>query len=352
MENHPIPQDVTGFQFKLIGNMTVKQFAYLAVGVVLAWIFNAFPFFFIIKFPLMLLCAGIGAGLAFLPVEGRPMDVMVRNFFKALLNPTQFVYQKIGGHLVLPDTETQTAKTAAQQTTTSLSGKKLQAFLQTLPQKSNNQLDDKEMLFFKKLSLAHSDTISQTPRVLQQQAIPPIGQIAHPAVQPIMQPAQVPQPAIIPPSSPAQPLIQPVPAAPQQSQPYQQPPAPQQTVRQIPSSDLAKKAGLPVTPEAANVISGIVKDPRGNPLSNILIEVKDATNTPVRAFKTNGLGQFASATPLSNGAYTIILEDPKGGNKFDEVAFNATGAVILPIEVISSDTREELRRSLFGNVVN
>ncbi|EKD47460.1 MAG: hypothetical protein ACD_66C00049G0001, partial [uncultured bacterium] len=28
MEQHPVPQNVTGFQFKLIGDITLKQFAY------------------------------------------------------------------------------------------------------------------------------------------------------------------------------------------------------------------------------------------------------------------------------------------------------------------------------------
>ena len=45
MDNHPIPQDVTGFQFRLIGDMTIKQFAYLAGGMILAWIFLASPLF-------------------------------------------------------------------------------------------------------------------------------------------------------------------------------------------------------------------------------------------------------------------------------------------------------------------
>ena len=126
--------------------------------------------------------------------------------------------------------------------------------------------------------------------------------------------------------------------------------APQQEtkfVRSIPQG-MAKGVGLPITPEFPNIITGIVKDPRGNPLPNILVEVKDAQDNAVRAFKTNALGQFASATPLVNGRYTIAFEDPKELNKFDSIAFEATGQIILPIEVISVDTREELRRSLFN----
>jgi hypothetical protein len=111
---------------------------------------------------------------------------------------------------------------------------------------------------------------------------------------------------------------------------------------------MQKSAGLPTAPEFPNVVTGIIKDPRGNPLQNILVEVKDSQGNAVRAFKTNALGQFASATPLTNGEYSIGFEDPREQNKFDTVAFKATGEIILPIEIISVDTREELRRSLFN----
>jgi hypothetical protein len=101
-------------------------------------------------------------------------------------------------------------------------------------------------------------------------------------------------------------------------------------------------------PQLANLLVGIVKDPRGNILSNILVEVKDSQGNPVRAFKTNTLGQFASATPLLNGTYTLVFEDPQGKQKFDAVEITADGSIISPLEVISSDAREELRKELFG----
>ena len=119
-------------------------------------------------------------------------------------------------------------------------------------------------------------------------------------------------------------------------------------VRTISTVAQGKTAGLPIAPEFPNMVVGIIKDPRGNPLGNVLVEVKDIDGNPVRAFKTNPLGQFQASTPLSNGVYTIDFEDPKGMNKFDSVKFEAKGDIILPIEVISIDTREELRKSLFN----
>ena len=96
MENHPLPQDVTGFQFKLIGNMTVKQFAYVAVGVVLSVIVYYLPFLFILKLPFIILFSSVGLGLAFLPIDGRPLDVMLTQFLHALIFPNQYIYAKEG----------------------------------------------------------------------------------------------------------------------------------------------------------------------------------------------------------------------------------------------------------------
>ena len=102
MDNHPIPQDVTGFQFRLIGDMTLKQFAYLAAGVILAWICLAMPLFFLIKVVLIAIFAGSGALLAFIPIGGRPADTMLLFFLKALFSPSQFVYQQAGAQTVVP----------------------------------------------------------------------------------------------------------------------------------------------------------------------------------------------------------------------------------------------------------
>ena len=130
----------------------------------------------------------------------------------------------------------------------------------------------------------------------------------------------------------------------QAMQPAQDP----QHVRTI-AQTVTKKAGLPHVSDTPNVVVGIVKDPRGNVLPNILVEVKDKDGNPVRAFKTNPLGQFASATPLGLGTYTIELDDPKKQHRFDIIQITANNQIMLPIEVISHDAREDLRKQLFAN---
>jgi hypothetical protein len=403
MDNHPIPQDITGFEFKLIGNMTLKQFAYIAGGAILGLVFYASPIFFLIKIILALASVGAGAAFAFVPFEGRPLDLMIKNFIKAVFNPTQYVYQKMDPQALTHSSAVSVSGTKKHSFGES-SQKQLKDFLDSL-QGGKNKLDKKETVFFESLN---QPTATAPQQIILQPATPP-----PPAV-PVAQP---------PPEENAQQAAEPIEETPnvelqktaellekelqevkaketaesqvdpeehlrthqkvlelqnnlneitsqkqelesrlislQQKMEMQgksiyspsvaRPEELKETkfVRSIPQN-MQKSAGLPSAPEFPNVIIGIIKDPRGNPLANILVEVKDTQGNAVRAFKTNALGRFASATPLANGEYSIGFEDPKEQNKFDTVAFKAIGEVILPIEIISVDTREELRRSLFN----
>lgn len=307
MESHPIPQDVTGFQFKLIGNMTVKQFAYLATGIVLGWVFLQLPVTIFIKFPLGLFFAISGVGLAFFPISGRPMDAMIGNFIKALLRPTQFVYEKTGGQLYFPTTKISFSKVAPFQ-----QKDKLKAYLESQATQKN-KIDEKENNFLLSVSSLATNP-SFTPN------INPV----KPAPKPISD-----TPQTNPTSSPiVKPLIQ-------------------KLINPVPTS-FNRNIGLPDTPTSPNLITGVTRDARNNPLANILVEIKDKEGNPVRAFKTNELGRFASATPLINGSYTIEFEDPKGQNKFEKGMVNANGQIIQPLVVMSIDAREELRKSLFN----
>lgn len=94
IEQHPIPQDVAGYKFRLIGEMTVKQFIWLASGIVLGLIAYSLPLPFFFKYPLTGLFVALGAGIAFLPIEGRPMDKWLIAFIKSVYSPTQYVWKK------------------------------------------------------------------------------------------------------------------------------------------------------------------------------------------------------------------------------------------------------------------
>lgn len=394
MENHPIPQDVTGFQFKLIGNMTVKQFAYLATGVVVGWIFLQLPIIFLLKFPISAFFAILGISLAFLPIEGRPMDQMIGHFIKAIFNPTQFVYDKSGGQLYvpiapssLPFSKTQRLSSQNYDPSKKAHEDKLKIYLNSFHHASANILDDKEKKFVTSLE---NMTNANTPPSPQPQAPIPT------------KPANVlpPPPKIDLPKPPAEKpkekeVEQALEATRKQeeslekksqafSETHQKVLELERKLQEVMMekeqfaqelSLIKQKMGLEfrntgpintkplpkntydthtitsfkaLAPTSPNVVSGVVKDPRGNVLPNILVEVIDKNGNSVRAFKTNQLGRFASATPLANGPYTVTFEDPKTQNKFQAVKLEAKGEIIPPIQAVSVDTREELRQSLFS----
>lgn len=391
MENHPIPQDVTGFQFKLIGEMTVKQFAYLAGAVILAWITFSLPIIFIIKFPLILLFLITGFSFSFIPIGGRPADVMFSYFIKDFFTPNQYLFQR-KGRQILPPVTYKKPDSYAKHPHSADSREKLKIYLNKLPQAQRNRLDEKESMYFSSVTGIFTGNLPPVPMtqpanptpeeeqglpisnegnpekealekealliereleaVKAQEAKQENPQTAHEVHQKAMELEIQLRETLSQKAQLERELLSLQKKLETQKQDVYTPAVARlkeetQNVKQIPKS-MTKKAGLPIMSDDPNLIAGIIKDPRGNVLPNILIEVKDKEGNPVRAFKTNGLGQFLSATPLLNGIYTVEFEDPEGKNKFDTIELVATGDILMPIEVTSQDEREDLRKALFG----
>ena len=94
MIEHPVPQNVTAYQFRLVGDMTLKQFLEFGAGVILAWFIWTLQLPVFIRWPFILLSALAGFALAFMPLEERPLDQWVLAFFKAVYLPTLFNWKK------------------------------------------------------------------------------------------------------------------------------------------------------------------------------------------------------------------------------------------------------------------
>jgi len=402
MDNHPIPQDVTHFQFKLIGNLTLKQFGYVAAGGILGWITFSLPFFFLLKLLLGFAFAGSGLVFAFIPIEGRPADLMLSYFFRALFQPNQYLFQKQGIAISFISTYSSN-HTAAVMTSSAVT---------PIPQQQNIR---QQMP-----ALQAQPAAPMYPQTIQPQ---PISSSVMPITKPLQQTSvvqyptssipvkqntaslpnqlldkpqyiQTAKPVIINPSASVTQTTQPQPVVsslenqlqrtldqkkqleeqlaqmqqllqrtqiptqvntvvPQPQVAIPEPTAPPSTtvspvIKKIVNNNTAPASKIPLASDFPNIIMGVVRDARGNVLPNILIEVKDGDDNPVRAFKTNALGQFASATPLLNGTYTIVFEDPAKTHSFDALQIAADGDIMQPIEVISLDQREELRKELFG----
>lgn len=94
MEPHPIPRQITTFEFKLIGFMTLRQFIYLAIFIPLG-----FVFYYLVPIPILNLLIAFSIGalgplFAFVPYNERTLDVWVQNLFRKLFSPSQFYYHK------------------------------------------------------------------------------------------------------------------------------------------------------------------------------------------------------------------------------------------------------------------
>jgi len=82
-----------------------------------------------------------------------------------------------------------------------------------------------------------------------------------------------------------------------------------------------------------NVISGIVRTKDGKLLPGVVVIVKNEKARPVRAIKTNSLGQFITTTALENGIYTIELS--RNNYSFGRYEVNLTGDVLPTYEFIA-----------------
>ena len=556
MENHPIPQDVTGFKFRLIGSMTVKQFLYVLAGGILACVSYVLPFSIGIRIPLVVFFGGLGAALAFVPIEGRPMDVMMINFLKTIPAENMYIYRKRGAEALIASYFTPshviTALAQKEDTQSELEAKReilrntlrlsrsyrpdekdvatlsnissyfgapqtetpmtppspVQRSADAIPQGTVNkqpfrveiqeEVDQKELDAEKKINevltqelSAKTEQPAPTPdMVVLKKKVPqttpsegarnvagvtnevdsaPASVTVQNVWQTTIQPRMSTQPSLTAPSktepkqeigtppqvtpkpvaknsdasdealrmaleeiqkietSPAPIKIEPVkkieestipqekerppsthmgagsssqratltppppkpiqqedrqeksvaseytnPVSkqipPTQPSPIQEQPAPLaetsvvspiqrsfQTIKPDESSHVhvvaaadQLKAGFPQLPDIPNIVLGIIKDPRGKVLPNILVEIMNNQGTPLRAFKTNALGQFTAATPLANGEYDVVLEDGRKINEFENIHITLDGTIFQPLEISSVDDREKLRRELFG----
>lgn len=387
MEQHPVPQNVTTFQFRLVGDMTIKQFGYLASGIIGGYICYKLPLPFFFTWPLAITTGLLGFGLAFVPVEERPMDVWIVSFFKNVYSPTQWVWlkeKKVSLKIppVAPPVAPQKTRTAPINTPVHAPPPPSSPHATLTIHHRTNPLDWISSLF-------RGKTKSATPSLSPGFSFADALSTNHPPSKPAPPvPIEKPQAATPPVALPAtrpdahehvvelqgqlsqairerERLEKELIAMRQHAQTQTQTPIPMRQASVAPlaptsttsvrviSPNAATKAGLPHLTTFPNVVTGIVKDNYGNLLSGMLITVRDKDDTPLRALKTNKLGQFAASTPLPDNTYMIEIEDPKGGFIFDKAQILLSGAVAPPIEITAKSQkqveRDKLAREIFGD---
>ena len=418
MEQHPIPQNVTGFQFKLIGDITLKQFGYVAGGLIMAYLSTKISLIpLLLRYPMSAVCALLGIGLAFVPIEERPLDRWLISFFKSMYAPTQYVWKKnnpppeillqpLPPPVAQPPIRTQVAPKKA---VTPVHLNQPVPVMQTVPivpptrpmppavtkppstsappppkrdwwtqgappvktkappAPPQQPVTGKKVVFEEKKSVSQPSTIKpqevvrlksefdKKSRTLSDQIASLQKELTQGtlAKERLLELTQLLTQLLTEKDRLSQELAQvkkqlsernaSITEKPTQYATYQDQ---SQTTVKIVSPQVAVRAGIPTLTQTPNVITGIIKDSSGTLLPNLIITVKDKDGIPVRALKTNRLGQFAASTPLTSGVYVIEVEDPKKTLQFHRIEVTLTGLVLPPLEISAVSPKDLMRQKL------
>lgn len=344
MEQHPIPQQISSYQFKLVGDMTLKQFFQLAGGVVVGLLFYSTPLHPIIKWPIIIFSVLIGVALAFLPFEERPLEKWIVAFFRSIYSPTLYTWKKSDKPQVFfaEDKQAPVIQNVPNSTTVETNSVKL---------------EEAEKSFLSKIGALWSipaaktntnpanSTSQQNPAPLPQPTAPlptvslekegaasslSLPVVSKQAAEPVAVPQQI--PTVITRSAPK--LIVEEAVRTENKQPLLTS-LPEEKVenKSINASEVefSIDAAPPNPPTIINTVVGQVMDQDRKIIEGSILEIRDSNGRPVRALKSNKAGHFIIVTPLANGKYVITIE--KEGFKFDPISFEATGEIIPPIAI-------------------
>lgn len=323
MEQHPIPQNVSSYQFKLVGDMTLKQFFQLAGGLLIALIIYSSPLIGIVKWPFVIVSAILGAAMAFVPLEERPLERWIFAFFKAIYTPTEFFWKKTTSPVKFFQDEAVGAPPAS---ASSQQEAALKAYL-SAPRQTTSPLakfESAEQGFMATLSGIFAGMKSQASVSAAVSPTAPKKEIKIPAALPIKITQQGPTHLVVEEKAKVAPSIN---ATTQAVSPIIAGDEIVSTKQAIFSIDAAP----PNPPTTPNVVVGQVVDENRRIIEGAIMEIRDEVGRPVRALRSNKVGHFIIVTPLDSGRYEIATE--KDGYQFAPVSFEAAGMLIPPILV-------------------
>ncbi len=350
MQQHAIPQQISSYQFRLVGEMTLKQFFQLAGGFLVALIFYSAPLIGIIKWPFVIVSAILGVCLAFLPLEERPLEKWIFAFFRAIYAPTEFYWQetKVATKFFLDEpASTVSVETAAPQE------KALNDYLSVANQKSGSsaKMDMAEQGFLATLTGMFTGVVSPVSTGVPAAPVSPPPAVPQPPVVPLTMPKenvavapkpvepqkelQIPQtapikvvsniPHLVVEERKADPLI----SAPEITTHQVAPTIAGEEIVSAKQALFSIDAAPPSPPTIPNVVVGQVVDENRKIIEGAIMEIRDSAGRPIRALRSNKAGHFITVTPLEIGRYDVITE--KDGFDFIPYTFETTGNLIPPI---------------------
>ena len=96
MRQHAIPQNILDVEFKIFTKFTLKEFAYLAMGIgaggIFLFLYSKDQVPGAVAIPIFIISSGIGIVLALVPINDQPADQFIKNFVNAIRKPTRRVW--------------------------------------------------------------------------------------------------------------------------------------------------------------------------------------------------------------------------------------------------------------------
>lgn len=347
MEEHPIPQNVTDFEFHLVGDMSLKQFGYLAAGLTSAYIIfvvfgKSAPF---VSYPVVAILAITGAAFAFLPIGQRPLDHWLAAFLKAIFQPTQrsfksdlirvedpFFKKRLAIYIglltqpegLIPNLPPPVSQPVSRPPTPQAIPKTPVKAEEKLPPSSDEL---KKTVDLAKEAQTLQDKILETEKRLSQIKSSAAIQGADPKTF-----AQKFQDVL----NELQKLNQEAQDVSGKLATLSKTPLPKPTIT---TSVKARTIPTLTLTSVENIINGIVTDSLGNYIEGAIVVAHDKKGLPVRALKSNKLGQFIAATPLPPGTYTLTIE--KDTLLFDATEVELSGTVLKPVMISAKKPERE-----------
>ncbi len=96
MERHAVPQNIMDVEFKLFGALSVKQFGYLAGGLLIALSIYFLPFPSALRFVLIIIAVILGLFLSLVKINGQYSSIWLANFVVAMFTSQERVWKKTG----------------------------------------------------------------------------------------------------------------------------------------------------------------------------------------------------------------------------------------------------------------
>ena len=338
MKQHPIPQDITGYRFHLIGSMTLKQFGELAIGAIFAFIVYKSNLIGIVKWPIFIFTIILSIMIAFVPIEERPLDFWIVTFFKNLWKPTKFFWKKTPK---IPDffnykaNQNQKYDVTPEVNYSPARKKRIQEYLKSIPETDEN-LDEWDLQYKQRaqdlLTNFNQVTIKKENILIQREdnankpqlktrirKIKTLEQIQEQQLQQEQQLHTTQQDDEVP--STLSPIVL------KNDQ--------ENTEREPSLSTTIEPSAQQKESQQTNQLTGTVFDQENKAIANALIEVFAADqDQALRISKSDSNGQFYIKTALPNGEYLIKTEAEN--LDFDPISIRLTGRVTPSIKIIAN----------------